>query len=339
MRQIDSTSPLRNGIEWGQVKTDATGEFRSLSTRPILALLGILAGLVSMLEPSTSVAAEIASGTLLYRQVDASTFRYDIDLQNSGTTNVGTLWYAWIPGHDFMTIAPTNIVSPPGWSAIITGGNAPNGFAIQWVNNSGPLTSGHTLRGFGFDSQESLAQLADATISQTFVYSGAPFSDSGFQFNIVPTAHPWHNPFVSTDVDNGGSVVPLDALQVINALISTGAHSLSVPTLNDSVPPFIDVNGDGLLSPLDALQVINQLIQGSPAAMPSIANLDAANSQIAGLFSATIMNVPEPAGETLALCGAISLALSYWAGRRRRTLLQPFIRSNEFQATRIGLGE
>jgi hypothetical protein len=326
MRQIDSTSPLRTGIEWGQEKTATTGDFWRLSTWPMRARIGILAGLASMLGPSTSFAAEIASGTLLYRQVDASTFRYDIDLQNSGTTNVGTLWYAWIPGHDFMPIAPTNIVSPPGWSAIVTGGNAPNGFAIQWVNNSGPLTPGHTLRGFGFDSQESLAQLADATISQTFVYSGAPFSDSGFQFNIVPTTHPWHNPFVSTDVDNNGSVVPLDALQVINALISSGAHSLSVPTLNDAVPPFIDVNGDGLLGPLDALQVINQLIQGTSAALHSTSNSNSADFRSAELFSATILNVPEPAGEILTLWGAVSLALYYGASRRKRTLLRQFIR-------------
>ena len=321
MRQIDFASPLRTRIEWELEKTTVTVDFRGLITRPARALLWMLTGLLGMLHSSTSLAAESAAGALLYRKVDASTFRYDIDLQNSGTTNVGTLWYAWIPGHDFMTVAPSNIVSPPGWSATVTGGNAPNGFAIQWVNNSGPLTSGHTLTGFGFDSQESLAQLADATISQTFVYSGAPFSDLGFQFNIVPTTHPWHNPFVSTDVDNNGSVVPLDALQVINALISSGAHSLSVPTLNDSVLPFIDVNGDGSLSPLDALQVINQLIQGSPAAMTLAAKLDSANFQAAGLASTAIVTVPEPAGEIIALWGAVLTALSFLVYRGRRALL------------------
>jgi hypothetical protein len=65
------------------------------------------------------------------------------------------------------------------------------------------------------------------------------------------------------DVNQDGTVTPLDALLVINAL-SNSAEETDRRT---------DVNGDGLISPLDAVLVINQLgsvaaaaAQGSPAA-------------------------------------------------------------------------
>ena len=60
-----------------------------------------------------SQAAELASASALFQQIDASTFRYNIDLKDTGTTAIGTLWYAWVPGADFLGSSPTNLVSPP----------------------------------------------------------------------------------------------------------------------------------------------------------------------------------------------------------------------------------
>ena len=58
------------------------------------------------------------------------------------------------------------------------------------------------------------------------------------------------------DVNNDGSVSPIDALIVINQL-NTGKQPLRVSAL--ATPPFYDVSGDNFVSPVDALTVINYL--------------------------------------------------------------------------------
>lgn len=59
-----------------------------------------------------------------------------------------------------------------------------------------------------------------------------------------------------SDVDNDGSVSPIDALLIINLLNSGNTSLASTPFTH---APFVDVNGDGSVSPIDALMVINQL--------------------------------------------------------------------------------
>ncbi len=78
---------------------------------------------------------------------------------------------------------------------------------------------------------------------------------------IEPGTHPWRNSVNYFDVNNDGIVSPIDAVQVINALIVSGPRPLSDPPVEPDVPPpFLDVKPDGQLSALDALQVINELI-------------------------------------------------------------------------------
>ncbi|MFN0021570.1 MAG: dockerin type I domain-containing protein [Pirellulaceae bacterium] len=59
-----------------------------------------------------------------------------------------------------------------------------------------------------------------------------------------------------SDVDNDGSVSPIDALLIINRLNS---GDTSLPPTPFTHAPFVDVNGDGICSPVDALMVINRL--------------------------------------------------------------------------------
>jgi hypothetical protein len=93
-----------------------------------------------------------------------------------------------------MPVSPTGIASPAGWQGIVTSGGPSDGFAIQWTATSpaNNLMAGNTLSGFSFDSSLTLAQLespaagnASDWVSTSFVYSGAPFSDNGFQ--LTPT--------------------------------------------------------------------------------------------------------------------------------------------------------
>jgi len=66
----------------------------------------------------------------------------------------------------------------------------------------------------------------------------------------------YQNPRNRFDVDDDGSVSPLDVLVVINTLNLRGIRLLG-PT--DFGPPFIDVNGDNSVDPIDVLQVINYI--------------------------------------------------------------------------------
>ena len=80
---------------------------------------------------------------------------------------------------------------------------------------------------------------------------------------------PLHNSLNSRDVNHDNRVTPIDALLVINHLMSTGtqiatnsgASPQTSTTGADSTtkPAYLDVNGDNIVSPIDALYVINLL--------------------------------------------------------------------------------
>jgi hypothetical protein len=160
-----------------------------LRTLPVLAL--VLAG-------STSIyASELATATMLSTQLNATTWEYDLTLNDTGTTNVGTFWFSWVPGEDFMPTVPTDITSAAGWTEIVTGsGDATDGSAIQWIAGPGAaLTAGESVAGFSFESTTSPATMAGLAPSHptepiltSFVYSGAPFSDPGLDFQVQQVA-------------------------------------------------------------------------------------------------------------------------------------------------------
>ncbi len=70
---------------------------------------------------------------------------------------------------------------------------------------------------------------------------------------ILNLQHPWDR----YDVNNDGSVTPLDALVVINYLARNPDHSL--PSDRSLGSPFYDVDQNHQVTPRDALQVINRL--------------------------------------------------------------------------------
>jgi hypothetical protein len=62
-------------------------------------------------------------------------FTYAITLANASSSNagIGTFWYAWVPGQDFLATRPISVSPPPGWSDNITNMGAGDGFAIQFL--------------------------------------------------------------------------------------------------------------------------------------------------------------------------------------------------------------
>jgi hypothetical protein len=254
-----------------------------------------------------------AEGDILYAEVNASSYRYSLDLQNNGTTTIGTFWYSWVPGEDFLPSSPTNVVSPAGWTSTITGGGSDNGYAIEWTTSS-PIAAGSVVSGFGFDSPDAPTVLLEVspahpthTVGTTFVYQGAALVGTGFQFSVEPVAHPWSNPLNPLDVNRDGAVTPLDALLVIDYLNANGSQALPLlPLLPNAPPPYVDTSADDHVSPLDALLVIDALnAQTENKAQPDAATFEA-------------VSVPEPSTAALAALGFAWLAVSAVARRLRK---------------------
>ena len=168
----------------------------SSSLRGAVGLAAVAVACACAVAPA--VAAEAASATFTSTQLSATSWQYDLTLTDTGTTPVGTFWFAWVPGENFMTTAPSSTASPSGWTAKTTHGGATDGYAVQWVAGaSSRLAPGASLTGFSFDSSMSPEQLmgdsafySTTPVTTTFVYSGAPFSDAGFKFEVSAVPEP-----------------------------------------------------------------------------------------------------------------------------------------------------
>ena len=137
-------------------------------TRAGLRTLTIAGAATMALAMSGSVhaaTAPLASATIQTTSTSAvNSYALTLSDSASSASPVGTFWFSWVPGEDFMGVAPTNIMSPTGWTPNITNGGASDGFAIQWVATAATASiyqvpAGGTLSGFGFSSTETPAQL------------------------------------------------------------------------------------------------------------------------------------------------------------------------------------
>jgi hypothetical protein len=143
---------------------------------------------------------EMASATIDPSPLGGGVYQYQITLDDIGTTPVGTFWFSWIPGEDFMPVMPMEIDSPAGWSEIVTHGGATDGYAIQWKASAAAtaLQPGDSLSGYKFQSTVTPAELAAANgfypdklpVVTAFVYSGGPFSDAGFRLEPTTSSVP-----------------------------------------------------------------------------------------------------------------------------------------------------
>jgi hypothetical protein len=156
-------------------------------------LVAVLVGLLAV----PTLAALQATADMSYTQLNASTYRYSINLHNTGDTTVGTLWYSWIPGYDFMPASPTNVQTPADWYGYVVGGYPGDGYSIEWYALSGLVSPGQSLAGFQFDSTVSPAQMTALAptlplyhVNHAFVYVGFPEYDPGFQFDVTLVPEP-----------------------------------------------------------------------------------------------------------------------------------------------------
>ena len=145
---------------------------------------------------TTAAFADGLSATATYTSVADKNipgfYDYSLALHNTGTTTIGTFWFAWIPAGDFLNPIPTNVTNPSGWTNKVL--TTAQGTSIQWLSTTDLLQSGQTLTGFNFASSETPDQLlgtvpsgvgAGDPITTSFVYIGAPFKDPGFQLSAT----------------------------------------------------------------------------------------------------------------------------------------------------------
>src|SRR4051794_10777248 len=127
-------------------------------------------------------------------------FNYSMTLTNASSSNagIGTFWYSWVPGEDFLATRPTSVTPPPGWTDNITNMGPGDGFAIQFLANSpaNDVQPGRSLN-FSFTSADSPTSVngnsvffPGTPVGTSFVYPQGPFSDAGHPFVVTPTSAP-----------------------------------------------------------------------------------------------------------------------------------------------------
>lgn len=119
---------------------------------------------------------------------------------SSATEPIGTIWFAWVPGKDFLPTSPLSETSPSGWTVnAITHAGASDGYAIRWEATSAAsdIQIGGTLSGFSFTTTDTPSAINGSSpffpgtpVLTTFAYDAGPFSDAGTQFQVTTAPLP-----------------------------------------------------------------------------------------------------------------------------------------------------
>ncbi|NLF71919.1 MAG: hypothetical protein GX575_23050 [Candidatus Anammoximicrobium sp.] len=128
-------------------------------------------------------------------------------------------------------------------------------FSLQVVGNQ--------MVELAFDAKDCTGNLYDLGPAATIPYAAIEFVGLS-----LPVVTGWHNAEMPPDVDGNQSVVPLDALILVNELNRGGSRLLSEPVEGEGEGDgdthhrhhrYFDVNNDGYLTPLDLVRVVNVL--------------------------------------------------------------------------------
>jgi len=156
--------------------------------------LTVLAALCMAIAPAFG---ELVATARISAVANGPNFDYTISLTNTGSTNIGTFWFAWTPPgmpseYDFLPSAPFSISQPAGWLGPASPGFP--GYSIEYYNSTGsPLAPGQTDT-FRFSSPDSPATLQGSTFgfpnTTSFIYGGSPLLGSTARVNPVFVPEP-----------------------------------------------------------------------------------------------------------------------------------------------------
>ncbi|HEY2760433.1 MAG TPA: hypothetical protein VGI75_06810 [Pirellulales bacterium] len=139
----------------------------------------LLAAAVVILNVRSAWAQTSATGSVTATPSGAN-FLYTISLHNTGTTNIDTFWFSWLPdNYDFLPSVPTPTGMPANWSNFVETGFY--GSSIEFFGpDSAGITPGQTSSAFQFLSPDSPTALAGNNslfpfpVTYSYVYAGSP---------------------------------------------------------------------------------------------------------------------------------------------------------------------
>jgi hypothetical protein len=131
---------------------------------------------------------------------DGANFDYTVTLTNSAssTSGIGTFWFAWKPGQDFLASSPISVTPPPGWTDKIMHSGPSDGYSVQFVasNPIDDVQPGGSMN-FMFTSADTPAALngnsvgsPSMAVGTSVVYPVGPFSDGGHEFVVTQAGTP-----------------------------------------------------------------------------------------------------------------------------------------------------
>jgi hypothetical protein len=133
-----------------------------------------IAALVLMAMTAPAARAGDGASAVLSASPSSGGYLDSITLTDTGSTNIGSFWFSWLPGIDYMSVSPTNVQMPSGWSEAITNTGPGDGYAIEWINQSGPaLTPTNSLGGFTFNTTLPPSDF-NGVDGYAYVYQGVP---------------------------------------------------------------------------------------------------------------------------------------------------------------------
>jgi hypothetical protein len=139
--------------------------------------------------------SETASATIGATQLEPAEWQYTTALDDTGSTPVGTFWFAWVPGEDFLDTRPANVTSPAGWTGTVTNAGSTDGYGIRWeASSSSADLQPNGTPSFSFTSGDAPAAVFGNSafyptmqVLNALVYTGAPFAGGDPGFNLVLT--------------------------------------------------------------------------------------------------------------------------------------------------------
>lgn len=161
----------------------------------------LLLSLLFVLGTASSVHAQsiIANAQISGQAAGGGGYNYTITLNNTAasTSPIGTFWYSWVPGEDFLPSSPTSVQPPTGWTDTITHNTfGADGYALEFIASSALINPGSSLA-FKFSSPDSPAALAGNSpfylttpVGTSFLYGGTPFSGASAEIVVQPVPEP-----------------------------------------------------------------------------------------------------------------------------------------------------
>jgi hypothetical protein len=120
------------------------------------AFAGIVAAVVAGVFAAGSAQGSVsATGSVTAVPDGPNNFLYTVTLNNTGTTNIDTLWFGWLPdNYDFLTSVPTPTKTPANWASYVESGYY--GSSIEFYDTgSSPIGMGQSSSSFQFTSPDS----------------------------------------------------------------------------------------------------------------------------------------------------------------------------------------